>query len=134
MLRKVALVSIAILPAISAHAGERILTVHTDAAGTLRVLTDQAGNVVERHDYLPFGEEWCQVQICASVAAGQTKRFTGKERDFETGLDYFGARYMRANLGRFTSVDPGQKTAETLLDPQRWNRYGYGLNNPFRYV
>jgi RHS repeat-associated protein len=59
--------------------------------------------------------------------------FTGKERDGETGLDYFGARYMSAAQGRFTSPD------EPLLDqypgdPQSWNLYGYVRNNPLRYM
>lgn len=55
--------------------------------------------------------------------------FTGKERDAETGLDYFGARYMAAAQGRFTSPDPvnhpsGSKNpAAFLTNPQRWNGY-----------
>lgn len=117
-----------------ALAAERIRYVDTDAIGNVRVVTDEGGNVVERHDYLPFGEEWCGTAVCGSVTPGQPKRFTGKERDAETGLDYFGARYHRAHLGRFTTVDPGQKTGENLVDPQRWNRYAYVRNNPLRYV
>ena len=68
---------------------------HLDAIGNVRAVTDQSGRVVERHDYLPFGEE-CITGACASnpgVTGGQPKHFTGKERDTETGLDYFGARY-----------------------------------------
>jgi RHS repeat-associated protein len=115
-------------------AAEKTRYAHTDAIGSVRAFTDEAGNLAERHDYLPFGEEWCGTAVCGSVTPGQPKRFSGKERDVETGLDYFGARYMRANLGRFTSVDPGQKTAENLIDPQLWNRYAYVRNNPVRYV
>lgn len=59
--------------------------------------------------------------------------FTGKERDAETGLDYFGARYFSAAQGRFTSPDPLLGSANPL-DPQSWNRYTYGLNNPLRYI
>jgi RHS repeat-associated protein len=61
-------------------------------------------------------------------------KFTGKERDSETGLDYFGARYYGSNMGRFTSVDPIWITKERLLDPQRLNLYAYGLNNPLRFI
>ena len=57
-------------------------------------------------------------------------RFTGKERDSESGLDYFGARYYGSALGRFTSPDPLMATPERLLDPQEWNLYGYARNNP----
>ena len=60
--------------------------------------------------------------------------FTGKERDAETGLDYFGARYMSSAQGRFTSVDPIWITKERLLDPQRLNLYAYGRNNPLRFI
>jgi RHS repeat-associated protein len=62
-----------------------------------------------------------------------TERFTGKERDAETGLDYFGARYMSAAQGRFTSPDPflGSGRPE---DPQSWNRYAYARNNPLVYI
>jgi len=66
--------------------------------------------------------------------------FTGKERDAETGLDYFGARYMSAAQGWFTSPDPvnhpsGSKNpAAFLMNPQRWNAYSYVSNNPLRLV
>jgi RHS repeat-associated protein len=60
--------------------------------------------------------------------------FTGKERDAETDLDYFGARYMRAGVGRFTTIDPAMTIEANLVDPQRWNRYAYVRNNPLRWV
>ncbi len=92
--------------------------------------------MLERHDYLPFGEE-CTTGACAPNAGmpgGQPRRFTGKERDRETGLDYFGARYYTQRVGRFTTIDPHLDHRAALLDPQRWNRYAYGRNNPLRYV
>ncbi|MCW5971691.1 MAG: RHS repeat-associated core domain-containing protein [Blastocatellales bacterium] len=52
-----------------------------------------------------------------------------KERDAETGLDYFIARYYSATQGRFTSVDPENAGAEADA-PQTWNGYSYALNNP----
>jgi RHS repeat-associated protein len=58
--------------------------------------------------------------------------FTGKERDAETGLDYFGARYLSAAQGRFTTPDPMMASAH-VADPQSWNRYTYALNNPLKY-
>jgi RHS repeat-associated protein len=83
---------------------------------------------------LPFGEEWCGTAICGAVTAGQPKRFTGKERDAETGLDYFGARYYGSKIGRFTTTDPFLDQRAALVNPQRWNRYAYGLNNPLRNI
>ncbi|HLA12649.1 MAG TPA: RHS repeat-associated core domain-containing protein [Pyrinomonadaceae bacterium] len=58
---------------------------------------------------------------------------TSKERDNETGLDYFGERYYASTQGRFTSVDPLMASA-TTQDPQSFNRYTFVLNNPLRYV
>ena len=104
---------------------------HMDALGSIRAVTDGTGRVLERHDYLPFGEEW---NPAPPRPDNQPLRFTGKERDGETGLDYFGARYYGSRIARFTTTDPVYTIADNLIDPQRWNRYSYGLNNPYRYV
>jgi RHS repeat-associated protein len=111
---------------------------HLDALGSVRVVTDQNGQILKnaagvevgRHDFLPFGEEWPAPQPTAK----EKKLFTGHERDTDTGLDYFGARYYRPQVGRFTTIDPLQTTAENLTDPQRWNRYAYVRNNPLKYT
>lgn len=58
---------------------------------------------------------------------------TEKERDTETGLDYFEARYFASNQGRFTSTDPLISSAHVGV-PQSWNRYAYALNNPLRFI
>jgi RHS repeat-associated protein len=64
---------------------------------------------------------------------GIRSRSSGKERDNETGLDYFGARYYSAAQGRFTSPDPLLGSGRTY-DPQTWNRYSYVRNNPLRFT
>jgi len=56
--------------------------------------------------------------------------FTGKERDTESGNDYFGARYYASTMGRFMSPDPHTGTLVHIMNPQRWNMYAYALNNP----
>jgi RHS repeat-associated protein len=112
----------------------------SDTLGTPRLITNASGDVESRHDYLPFGEE-----IGAGIGGRMTaqgygqpdsvrQRFSGKERDSETGLDFFGARHYSSGLGRFTSVDPIELTAERLLDPQRLNLYEYCRNDPLKYV
>jgi RHS repeat-associated protein len=68
-----------------------------------------------------------------SVAFGHAYKFTGKERDTESGLDYFGARYHSSALGRFVSVDPSSVSVQPL-NPQSWNRYNYTYNNPLKFV
>jgi RHS repeat-associated protein len=81
-----------------------------------------------------------------SAASNPTSQFTGKERDAETGLDWFATRYMSSAQGRFTSPDSyniviemlkGRDAQEqrTILNdyisnPQVWNKYAYVLNNP----
>lgn len=117
-------------------AAQEVVYYHLDAIGSVRAVTNQSGSVIERHDYLPFGEE-CTSGPCAAnpVNLGpQPRRFTGKERDTETGLDYFGARYYGAHIGRFTTPDPSYTLKSNLVEPQRWNRYAYGKNNPLRFV
>jgi RHS repeat-associated protein len=64
----------------------------------------------------------------------ERQRFTGKERDDETFFDYFGARYYRNVIGRFTSVDPFLDQEKTRYEPQQWNRYIYVRNNPYRFI
>jgi RHS repeat-associated protein len=59
--------------------------------------------------------------------------FTGKERDAETGLDFFGARYYSGAQGRFTSPDQ-PLLAQEPANPQSWNLYSYGRNNPLKHV
>jgi RHS repeat-associated protein len=120
-----------------AFAGEKVFFYYTDPAGTPLAMTDSSGTVVWRADYKPFGEEQSVTQSPENVM-----KFVGKEKDKETGLYYFGARYMKPEVGRFTSPDPvgpvDPKTSKTnyglLLNPQKLNRYAYALNNPYRYL
>jgi len=58
---------------------------------------------------------------------------TAKERDTESNLDYFGARYFSGAQGRFTSPDPLLNSGKPW-EPQSWNRYAYIDNNPLRYT
>jgi RHS repeat-associated protein len=64
--------------------------------------------------------------------SGRRSRSTSKERDAETGLDYFGARYFSGAQGRFTSPDQ-PFIDQDPSNPQSWNLYNYGRNNPLRY-
>ena len=58
--------------------------------------------------------------------------FTGKERDTESGLDYFGARYYSSAMGRFSSPDPSGLAYADQENPQSLNLYAYALNNPLK--
>jgi len=59
-----------------------------------------------------------------------THKFTGKERDSESGLDNFGARYNSSQFGRFMSPDPIYIEEQRMFDPQLLNLYSYVRNNP----
>src|SRR5712692_4330598 len=59
---------------------------------------------------------------------GAFHKFTGKERDTESGLDNFGARYDASSLGRF--MTPDSASYSNRKNPQSWNLYAYALNNP----
>jgi RHS repeat-associated protein len=77
-------------------------------------------------DFEPYGIEHDAI----TATCTQNYKFTGKERDSESGLDYFGARYDSSRLGRFMSPDPVFISAEKIPDPQSLNLYAYVRNNP----
>ena len=105
----------------------------SDTLGTPRVITDLNGNVKSRHDYLPFGEELTIGRNSAYVIDNIRQKFTSKERDVETGLDYFIARYYASTQGRFTSADQPFADQSTN-DPQSWNLYSYVRNHPLTII
>jgi RHS repeat-associated protein len=128
-----------------------------DHLGSTRLVTDASGNPKKCYDYLPFGEEiptgyGGRTASCFGAASYPSapdvvsEKFTGKERDAETGLDYFLTRYMSSAEGRFTSADrlpwlhwqqAGDEDAghfqDFISDPQNFNLYTYARNNPLRF-
>ena len=117
-----------------------------DHLGSTRLAVTATGGVLKRYDYLPFGEEIfagtdnrSATTYNAPIAVASTEdtvnnKFTGKLRDNETGLDYFGARYFSAAQGRFTTPDWSAKPTAVpyadLTNPQTLNLYSYVNNNP----
>ena len=107
----------------------------SDLLGTPRVITKADGSVAARHDCKPFGEEIFAgtggrtTGMGFSASDGIRKKFTGYERDTETGLDFAQARYYSNTQARFTSPDPLAASA-SAVNPQSWNRYAYVGNNP----
>jgi RHS repeat-associated protein len=99
------------------------------------VQTDYAGVPEQTCSNLPFGDG---LACSDSLATPTENHFTGKERDSESGLDYFGARYYGSNMGRFMSPDWSAKVAPVpyakLDDPQSLNLYSYVRNNPLSRV
>ncbi len=109
-----------------------------DHLGSTRMVTNEIAQVIERHDYMPFGEEIPSGYSGRAALWGTTtgivnQKFTGKERDSESGLDYFGARYYGSALGRFSSPDE-PFADQHPEDPQSWNLYAYVRNNPLANI
>jgi len=102
---------------------------HADWLGTERARTTATGAVYETCTSLPFGDF-----LTCSGSDPSPMHFTGKERDSESSLDYFGARFDSSSMGRFMSADPIVVTGRRLADPQRLNLYAYARNNPLRYT
>ena len=96
-----------------------------DELGSARVVTSSTGGILDDSDFYPFGGE----RSVVGPSSGNTYKFTGKERDTETGNDNFGARYYENIIGRFLSPDPGNTGADPNA-PQSWNAYGYAGDNP----
>jgi RHS repeat-associated protein len=97
-----------------------------DHLGTATTLSNASGVLCYDADFLPFGYERAYVTSCA-----QNYKFTGLERDGETGLDHTLNREYDSSLGRWLTPDP--KRGDTS-NPQSLNRYAYVLNNPIASV
>ena len=103
--------------------GERASYYLADHLGSTRALVDESGAVTATYDYRPYGD------ILATSGAESTHfRFTGHERDSESGLDYMLARSYAYDVGRFLRPDPMQD-AYPGISP-----YAYANNNPLKYV
>jgi RHS repeat-associated protein len=90
---------------------------------------------------MPFGEELYagtpnrteSNKYSTSGSDNVRKRFTGYEKDQETGLDFAEARYYNNQHGRFTAVDPLLASGKSA-NPQTFNRYSYVMNSPLRFT
>ena len=125
---------------------------HSDHLGSAQFVTDWKGRQYEHIEYTPYGELWIE-----ETAPGIDKlpfRFTGKELDEETGLYYYGARYLDPKYSRWLSGDPAlndyipkapiddeaKKHNENLpgmggiYNTVNLHVYHYAGNNPVKYV
>ena len=104
---------------------KQIYYYHTDHLGSSSWITDYKGISMQHMQYLPFGETWTDQRI-----SGWNSRYTfsGKEKDKETGLSYFGARYYDADISIWLSVDPLANKYPSL------SPYVYCANNPIQLI
>ena len=100
-------------PAVKFHLGDHL--------GSSNMVLDDTGAFVNREEYTPYGE------TSFGSFASKRYRFTGKERDEESGFYYHGARYYAPWLGRWMSCDPKGIAAGP-------NLYAYVRGNPVRLI
>jgi len=135
---------------------ERIYYYHSDHLGSAQTITNHIGQLHERIEYTPYGELWIDWKNLNSPGDGTPFRFTGKELDAETGLYYYGARYLDPRTSRWLGVDPAMYQGDYIpsapIDDEARKRnqnlpgvggifnyvnlhvYHYGGNNPVMYV
>jgi RHS repeat-associated protein len=119
---------------------------HSDHLGSAQLITDYQGEEYERLEYTPYGEVWLEKATTSVLDIAY--RFTGKERDEETGNYYYGARYLDPRTARWLSTDPAMggyvagpgKGAKGLsgmggvYNTVNFHMYHYAGNNPVKYV
>jgi RHS repeat-associated protein len=123
LLRFIALLLLTLL-SVNAQAVEEVIYYHNDALGSPIAATDQEGRVVWRKSYTPYGQPITQT---APNEAG----YTGKFEETALGISDFGARWYDPRIGRFLAIDPAGFDPQ---NPQSFNRYAYGNNNPYGFV
>jgi RHS repeat-associated protein len=94
--------------------------------GSCSLELDEQAQIISYEEYAPYGSSTYQA-VRSQTETAKRYRYTGKERDEESGLYYHGARYYAAWMGRWIRADP----AELVDSP---NLYLYTRANPIRYV
>ncbi len=105
--------------------GGQVVFFHADHLGSTNVTTDVKGYVLSETEYYPYGAPRHEQSVESS---DPRYRFSGKERDDESDLYYFEARYYQAPIGRFISFDNGAQRVDVT------GPYAYGRNNPLTWI
>jgi RHS repeat-associated protein len=101
----------------------------SDQINSTRIITNSSGTVVYSALFDPYGgmqKQWVNTY-------SPSLKFSGKERESKSEMDYFGAKYYDHKRYRFISVDPVINKDEALVNPQLWNLYSYCRNNPITF-
>ena len=112
-------------PALLSQQTSGIYFYHPDHLGSATWITTKTGQPVEYLHYMPYGKLWRDQR---ATSYNERFRFTGKERDTETGYDYFGARYYSSTLPAWLSVDPLSDKYPNV------SPYAYCNWNPIKFV
>ena len=115
---------------------------HPDHLGSAQLITDYEGNEYQRIEYTPYGELWVEKKSEHEEGLRYLPyKFTAKEQDEETGLYYYGARYLDAKYSRWLSTDPavgeymsGSSAGGGIYNTVNFSLYHYAGNNPVKYT
>ena len=107
---------------------KKLIYHHTDHLSGASVDTNENGDILQLTDYYPYGDERIEDTL---TDFHNDYTYTGKERDEDTKLLYYEARYYNSHIGRFISIDPW---SGDITDPQSLNKYAYVRNNPLKYM
>ena len=115
---------------------------HPDHLGSAQLVTDFEGNEYQRIEYTPYGELWVEKKTEHEEGLRYLPyKFTAKEQDEETGLYYYGARYLDAKYSRWMSADPavgeymsGSSAGGGIYNTVNFSLYHYAGNNPVKYI
>ena len=97
-----------------------------DHLGSSAYLTDEAGAITQTLNYLPYGEDWVDVHNSPNYLSRY--KYNGKEKDPESGLHYYGARYYDSDISQWLSIDPMADKYPSL------SPYNYCADNPVNII
>lgn len=115
-------------------ANMNILFYYCDHLGSTNVVSDIAGNLIQEITNYPYGNTREEYIPFENNQLRSNYRFTGKEKDEESDLHYFVARYYLVDIGKFINVDPLLKENTVKGNPQENSAYSYVINNPIYYI
>ena len=119
----------------SATGRDEVVFYFNDALGSAVAAVSESGNLCWSEVYSGYGEKTIDSDYGLNGVGcgvlGQERGYTGHTQDWETDLVYMQQRYYDASIGRFLSIDPIDTNPG---QPQTYNRYAYGNNNPYRYT
>ena len=127
---------------------DHIYFYHSDHLGSASLITDYKGDEYQRIEYTPYGESWIDIKIMGAASVmPMSYKFSAKELDEETGLYYYGARYLNPKISMWISTDPA--LCEYIPDSGNvgslpgmggvfnhinFHLYHYAGNNPINYT
>ncbi len=127
------LISLLMLLCANSFAARTTTYLHSDMLGSTVAATNEAGNLIWRKNYEPYGTSFTYDKT-GDDSEQDIVDHTGHSKDLDMELTYMGARWYDPEIGRFLSIDPASVAGNIISNPMMFNRYAYANNNPYKYV